>query len=87
MTLTLDEVWGKSLLQIEKRVGNNVLDLWFKPVKLSQVKDQQIILEIPNRFFKDWIEEMPQGFKIWHGAYNNETGISINSSEETNFIL
>jgi len=56
-TLTLDELWGKSLSRIEDRVGNNVLDLWFKPVKLSQIKEQQITLEIPNKFFKDWIED------------------------------
>jgi chromosomal replication initiator protein len=55
--LTLDELWGESLSRIEDRVGNNVLDLWFKPVKLSQIKEQQITLEIPNRFFKDWIED------------------------------
>jgi len=56
-SLTLDELWGESLSRIEDRVGNNVLDLWFKPVKLSQLKEQQITLEIPNKFFKDWIED------------------------------
>lgn len=55
--MVLEEIWNKSLSEIEEKVGNSVLELWFKPVKLSQVKEQQITLDIPNRFFKDWIED------------------------------
>jgi chromosomal replication initiator protein len=55
--MVLEEIWEKSILEIEKKVGNSVLELWFRPVKLSQVKEQQITLDIPNRFFKDWIED------------------------------
>jgi chromosomal replication initiator protein len=52
-----DDIWKNSLATIEEKIGNNAIDLWFKPVKLSQVKDQQVVLDIPNRFFKDWIED------------------------------
>jgi len=55
--MTLEEIWQNSLSRIEGKVGSNILDLWFKPIKLSLVKEQQITLEIPNRFFKDWIED------------------------------
>jgi chromosomal replication initiator protein len=55
--MTLEELWNNSLSSIEERVGNNIIDLWFRPIKLSQVKEQQITVDIPNRFFKDWIED------------------------------
>ncbi len=55
--MTLDEIWNNSLSKIEERVGNNIIDLWFRPIKLTQLKDQQITIDIPNRFFKDWIED------------------------------
>jgi len=55
--MTLEELWNSSLSSIEERVGDNIIDLWFRPIKLSQVKEQQITLDIPNRFFKDWIED------------------------------
>ncbi|MBI5641277.1 MAG: chromosomal replication initiator protein DnaA [Nitrospirae bacterium] len=55
--MTIEEIWNKSLLRIEGKVGNSVFDLWFKPIKLSQLKDQTATLEIPNRFFKEWIED------------------------------
>lgn len=52
-----ENIWNKSLLLIEKKVGMNAFELWFKPIKLSQIKEQNAVIEIPNRFFKDWIED------------------------------
>lgn len=62
--MNLEDIWNNSLLKIEEKVGNNILELWFKPIKLSQLseirkgeKEQQATIDIPNRFFKDWIED------------------------------
>lgn len=55
--MNLEEIWSNSLLKIEGKVGNSVFDLWFKPIKISGLKDQAATLEIPNRFFKEWIED------------------------------
>ncbi|MFZ5908257.1 MAG: chromosomal replication initiator protein DnaA [Nitrospirota bacterium] len=55
--MTLDEIWHSGISQIEERVGNNITDLWFRPIKLTMVKERMITLEIPNRFFKDWIDD------------------------------
>ncbi len=55
--MTMEDIWNKSLSKIEEKVGNNILELWFRPIKLSQVKEQQATIDIPNRFFKDWIED------------------------------
>lgn len=55
--MNLDEIWNNSLQKIEGKVGNGVFDLWFKPIKITSIKDQTVTLEIPNRFFKEWIED------------------------------
>jgi chromosomal replication initiator protein len=55
--MNLEEIWSNSLLKIEGKVGNSVFDLWFKPIKISGIKDHTVTLEIPNRFFKEWIED------------------------------
>lgn len=52
-----EEIWDKSLSKIAERVGESIFNLWFKPIKLLQLKDKTVILEIPNRFFRDWIED------------------------------
>ena len=55
--MTLEEIWNSGLSRIEEKVGTNILELWFKPIKLSQVKEQHATVDVPNRFFKDWIED------------------------------
>ena len=55
--MNTEEIWNKSLLKIQGKVDSNVLDLWFKPIKLSNLKDQTATLDIPNRFFKEWIDD------------------------------
>ena len=55
--MTTDEIWEQSLSKIEGTVGSSIVDLWFKPIILSQIKDQTATIEIPNRFFKEWIED------------------------------
>ena len=55
--MNLEEIWNNSLSKIEGKIGNSVFDLWFKPIKISSIKDQTVTLEIPNRFFKEWIED------------------------------
>ncbi len=59
--MTIEEIWHNSLSRIEGKVGNSIFDLWFKPIKLTQLKDQTAMLEIPNRFFKEWIEDSYPG--------------------------
>jgi len=55
--MTIEEIWNKSLSKIESKVGDRVFDLWFKPIKIISLKDQTITLEIPNRFYREWIED------------------------------
>ena len=55
--MILEDIWNSSLSKIEEKVGSSILDLWFRPIKLSQIKEQQVTVDIPNRFFKDWTED------------------------------
>jgi chromosomal replication initiator protein len=55
--MNLEELWQNSLKKIEEKVGNSITELWFRPIRLLQIKGQEAIIDIPNRFFKDWIED------------------------------
>lgn len=55
--MNVEDIWQKFLSILEGKVGNNIVDLWFRPIKILQIKDKQVTIEIPNRFFKDWIED------------------------------
>ena len=55
--MTIEEIWSRSLSKIEGKIGNSVFDLWFKPIRLTHFREKLATLEIPNRFFKEWIED------------------------------
>ncbi|MBI5407953.1 MAG: chromosomal replication initiator protein DnaA [Nitrospirae bacterium] len=55
--MNTEEVWTKAVEAIGAKVGAQTFELWFKPLKLIELQDQQIILEVPNKFFKEWIED------------------------------
>jgi chromosomal replication initiator protein len=52
-----EDIWVNALKIIEEKVGNQTYELWFKPIKLLLLKDQHLSIEVPNRFFKEWIED------------------------------
>ncbi|MEJ2184123.1 MAG: chromosomal replication initiator protein DnaA [Nitrospirota bacterium] len=52
-----DDIWPRSLDLIRQEVGENIFDLWFSPIRLLQIKEGTAVLEVPNRFFKEWIED------------------------------
>lgn len=55
--MNLEEAWTKASEAIEHEVGSQTYDLWFRPLKLLTLHDEQIVLEVPNKFFKEWIED------------------------------
>src|SRR4030067_1646638 len=55
--MEIEDTWQKALQAIEEKVGAQTSELWFKPLKFLNIQDQQVILEVPNRFFKEWIED------------------------------
>jgi len=57
----MQHIWEKAQEIIKGKVGEQFYELWFRPVELSGIKDGHAVLDIPNRFFKDWIEENHPG--------------------------
>jgi chromosomal replication initiator protein len=55
--MKIEEAWVKALDAIEEKVGAQTTELWFKPLKLLNLQNQHLTIEVPNRFFKEWIED------------------------------
>ncbi|MGD0283051.1 MAG: chromosomal replication initiator protein DnaA [Dissulfurispiraceae bacterium] len=55
--MIIEDIWNKNLLKIAERVGESLFELWFKPMRLISFKDKIITIGIPNRFFREWIED------------------------------
>ncbi|HEX3203949.1 MAG TPA: chromosomal replication initiator protein DnaA [Nitrospiraceae bacterium] len=49
--------WEDALAHIEARVPKQVFDTWFLPLHFSGIDDSSVRIEVPNRFFGEWLTE------------------------------
>ncbi|TAJ24986.1 MAG: chromosomal replication initiator protein DnaA [Nitrospirae bacterium] len=50
-------VWEAALAYIEAKVPKQVFDTWFVPARLQDIDDVSARIEVPNRFFGEWIDK------------------------------
>ncbi len=53
----MKEIWTKVLKGVGEKISQNAFDIWFKPLKFLGLRPNTIDLEVPNKFFKDWLSE------------------------------
>lgn len=53
----MKEMWNKVLADVGEKISQKAFDIWLKPIRLLNLSESQIELEVPNKFFKDWISE------------------------------
>jgi len=50
-------IWKKSLELIKREVEPNVFKLWFQPIKISSFANGELLLEVPDIFFRNWVKD------------------------------
>ena len=53
----MENIWSKVIDSLRERVGQQNFDIWIKPIQFISTEGENVRLEVPNRFFKDWIHE------------------------------
>ncbi len=53
----MEEIWSKVIDSLKERVGQQNFDIWIKPIHFISMDGDIVELEVPNRFFKEWINE------------------------------
>ncbi|MEW6543931.1 MAG: chromosomal replication initiator protein DnaA [Nitrospirota bacterium] len=56
-----DAVWEGALSYIEAKVPKQVFDTWFLPLRLQGLSDSSAQVEVPNRFFGEWLDKHHPG--------------------------
>ncbi len=51
------ELWNRCLSALAEKVNQKSFDIWLKPLRVLSLKDTILEVEVPNKFFKDWISE------------------------------
>ncbi len=45
------------LSTLERRVGKQAYEIWIEPLKLLNISDGNVELEVPNRYYSDWVRD------------------------------
>jgi chromosomal replication initiator protein len=53
----MDDLWQGVLAHLRERLGNQNFETWIKPIRVRETSDDEICLEVPNKFFRDWLVE------------------------------
>ena len=51
------DVWQEALNHLEQQLGTQNFETWIKPLGVKIVQSGYITLEVPNKFFRDWLIE------------------------------
>ena len=52
-----ENIWESTLSIIREEVGQSAFELWFEPIKVANLVNGKMVLEVPNHFFREWIED------------------------------
>ncbi len=53
----MEKIWLEARTNIAKVLTPQTFDTWIKPIGFLTLKSNQIFLEVPNKFVKEWVEE------------------------------
>ena len=51
------DVWKEALKNLEQRLGRQNFETWIRPVQVRATGPGHFTLEVPNKFFRDWLVE------------------------------
>ncbi len=68
-----NEVWGKVLLNIRRELSEQSFRTWVEPANFQKFEEGTLFLEVPDKFYGDWLKEHYQD--IIRGAVAEVTGV------------
>lgn len=81
----MDHIWEKSLSLIREKVNNHNFDTWIKPLKLISMDENRVEVEVPNKFFQDWLDDNYSGLiaDTLKEVSNKEISVTFKVKKET----
>ncbi len=57
MSMTAQTVWDNCLLFIQDNITKQAYKTWFEPIKAVKLTDNALSIQVPSKFFYEWLEE------------------------------
>jgi len=52
----VEETWEEVLTLLRERIPLNVFNIWIRPIRLIEIKENTVSLGCPNKFFINWVK-------------------------------
>jgi len=72
MELTAKTVWDNCLVYIKDNISSQSFKTWFLPIKPLKLNDKVLSIQVPSKFFYEWLEE--NYIKLLKSAISKELG-------------
>src|SRR5437870_1803874 len=53
----LTDIWEDAVVLLKERIPPDIYETWFKDLSIDKLSENELILSVPNRFFRDWIRD------------------------------
>ena len=75
----MGELWEEALRQLREMIGKQSFDTWIKPIHFVSLTNGGISLEVPNKFFRDWLTEhyLDQIIEVLKSLLQHKVKISV----------
>lgn len=50
-------LWTEALDRLREKIGEQAFETWLKPTRAVATTEKALVVEVPNRFFRDWLLE------------------------------
>ena len=54
--MNYNDIWGKAQAYLKNELPGHAISAWFDPVEPIGLSENNILLEVPNQFFVEWID-------------------------------
>jgi len=85
----VDPLWREVLQIVQQQVSPQNFEIWFKPIRMLELQDETANLAVPNKFFKDWLDEnyLPLLKEALRRAVGRECHVSFHLYQETDLAM
>ena len=55
--MPIQEAWDRAKAYLQDKLGKSVFETWILPLQPKQRNENDLVLEAPDNFFRDWVEK------------------------------
>jgi chromosomal replication initiator protein len=72
-------VWNDAAVLLKEHTSKDIFETWFRELSIGNISENEAVLNVPNKFFRDWIREHYQSvLEEALGTATGRSGLRVN---------